>query len=92
MQPPSQTTNVHSEELDLAIHDMDSATAENEVQAILKRLPGILAVRIIQRGVWIRYNPGGINKDQIVTAIRQSGFRAATFQDSKTGAIGRSSQ
>jgi hypothetical protein len=81
-----------SEELDLMVPDMDSAETETSVQSVLQRLPGIQAVRIIQRGVWIRYNPLGINPDEICTAIRQSGFRASIFQDSLTGRTGISSQ
>ena len=71
---------------------MDSETAEAEVQTILKRLPGIESVRLVQRGAFVRYHSSEIDKDQICAAIRQSGFRASTFQDSKTGATGVSSQ
>ena len=82
----------HAEELDLAIPDMDSITAEAQVKEILEGLPGIHFVRLMGRGAFIRYNPTGIDKDQICTAIRRSGFRASTFQDSKSGATGLSSQ
>lgn len=80
------------EELDLAIPDMHDAAAETQVGASLKGLPGISFVRIVPRGAFVRYNPKGIDKDQICTAIRQAGFRASTYQDSKTGATGLSSQ
>jgi hypothetical protein len=79
-------------ELDLMIPDMDNEGAENEVRKVLERLPGIKYVRLVQRGALVRYNPGGIGPDEICTAIRQSGFRASTFQDSKTGRTGVSSQ
>ena len=82
----------HPEELDLMIPDMDSSVAEEQVKAILEKLPGVQAVRLVSGGAWIRYNPVGINKDEICTAIRQSGFRAATFQDSASGETGVSSQ
>ena len=81
-----------SEELDLMIPDMDTEKTEVEVKAALEKLPGIQAVRLVPRGAWIRYNPVGIGKDQICAALRQSGFRASTFQDSKTGKTGVSSQ
>ncbi|HYR59200.1 MAG TPA: hypothetical protein VEO95_11240 [Chthoniobacteraceae bacterium] len=81
-----------TEELDLMIPDMDTANLESKVKAILEMLPGIHSVRLIERGAFIRYNPLGIDKDEICTAIRQAGFRASTFQDSKTGATGISSQ
>jgi hypothetical protein len=92
-------TNDHSsdsaapaEELDLMIPDMDTEPGEERVKAILERLPGIQAVRLVQRGAWIKYNPVGISADEICTAIRQSGYRASTFQDSKSGKTGLSSQ
>lgn len=88
----AHSNSAPAEELDLMIPDMDSAETETSVQSVLQRLPAIQAVRIIQRGAWIRYNPLGISPDEICTAIRQSGFRASIFQDSKTGRTGVSSQ
>jgi hypothetical protein len=82
----------HAEELDLMIPDMDTDGAEVQVKGILERLPGIKYVRLVQRGALVRYNPAGIAPNEICTAIRQSGFRASTFQDSKTGKTGVSSQ
>jgi len=82
----------HAEELDLAIPDMDSKTAELAVKASLEQLPGIVSVRLMERGAFARYNPNVINKDQICTAVRQAGYRASVFQDSKTGQTGVSSQ
>ncbi len=81
-----------SEELDLMIPDMDSEAAELQVKGILENLPAIHAVRLMQRGAFIRYNPTVIGHEQICALIRQAGFRASTFQDSKTGKTGVSSQ
>ncbi len=80
------------QELDLMIHDMDTAADEAEVQKVLQGLPGIRAARIVQGGVWLRYNAAGITKEQICLALHQAGFRAGVFQDSKSGATGKSSQ
>jgi hypothetical protein len=80
------------EELDLMIPDMDTTRSEEQVKAVLEKLPGIRGVRLMERGAWIKYNPIGIGPDEICTAIRQSGFRASTFQDSMTGRTGVSSQ
>lgn len=74
------------------IHDMDTEGAELEVKGILEKLPGIESVRLMERGAFVHYNPLGISKDEICTAIRRGGFRASTFQDSKTGDTGKSSQ
>jgi hypothetical protein len=86
------TEHIHVEELDLAIPDMDSETAELAVKASLEQLPGIINVRLLERGAFARYNPNAIDKDQICTAVRQAGYHASIFQDSKTGKTGRSSQ
>ena len=84
--------SLHPEELDLAIPDMDTETAELAVKNSLAKLPGIVAVRLVQRGAFVRYNPLGITSSEICEAIRQAGFRASTFQDSKSGKTGLSSQ
>jgi hypothetical protein len=86
------TEHAHSEEVDLAIPDMDSNAAESAVKASLQGLPGIISVMLVGRGAFASYNPDAINKDQICAAIRQAGFRVSVFQDSKTGQTGRSSQ
>jgi hypothetical protein len=80
------------EELDLAIPDMDSETAELAVKASLEQLPGIVSVRLLERGAFARYNANVITKDQICIAVRQAGYRASVFQDSKSGHTGLSSQ
>ena len=79
-------------ELDLVIHDMDRPAHETTVQKILGGLPGIRAARIVQGGVWLRYNAPSISKEQICAALHKAGFRAGVFQDSKSGATGKSSR
>jgi copper chaperone CopZ len=86
------TEHIHAEELDLAIPDMDSETAELAVKTSLQNLPGIIRVLLVGRGAFAHYDPNAINKDQICSAIRQAGYRASVFQDSKTGQTGLSSQ
>jgi copper chaperone CopZ len=87
-----KTDYPNAEELDLAIPDMDTETAEIAVKKSLEKLPGIITVRLVERGAFARYNPNVINQDQICIAVRQAGYRASIFQDSKTGRTGRSSQ
>jgi hypothetical protein len=87
-----KTEKPHPEELDLAIPDMDTETAEMNVKASLEQLPGMITVRLMERGAFARYNPNVINKDQICIAVRQAGYRASIFQDSKSGQTGLSSQ
>lgn len=76
------------EELDLAIADMDTASAQQRAQGVLEQLPGIRAVRLVESGAWISYQPRGIAPGEIVNALRQSGFRASVFQSSETGKTG----
>jgi len=87
-----KTEPIHAEELDLAIPDMDTETAEIAVQHALEKLPGIINVRLMERGAFARYNPNVITQDQICIAVRHAGFRASIFQDSKSGRTGLSSQ
>lgn len=86
------TEHIHPEELDLSIPDMDSETAELAVKASLEQIPGMISVRLVERGAFVHYNPNAIDKDQICAAVRQAGYRPSIFQDSKTGQVGRSSQ
>jgi copper chaperone CopZ len=82
-----KTEYIQAEDLDLAIPDMALT-----VKASLQNLPGIISVLVAGRGAFVRYNPRAINRDQICAAIRQVGYRASVFQDSKTGQTGQSSQ
>ena len=80
------------EELDIMIHNMHSSTQEEEVKKILGGILGVHSARIVQGGVWLRYNAHSITKEQISAALHQAGYRAAVFQDSKSGHLGKSSQ
>ena len=80
------------EEVDFAIPDMDSITAEAQVAGLLQDVPGIVHARLSGRGAFIRYRPDIIDHERICALIRQGGFRASTFQDSATGDTGVSSQ
>jgi hypothetical protein len=86
------STPLPVEELDLAIPDMDSEVAETQVAKLLKDTPGIVQVRLMERGAFVRYRQGVIDHKQICTLIRNAGFRASTFQDSESGETGVSSQ
>ncbi len=81
-----------TQELDLAIPDMDTQAAESEVAAVLKNLPGVIQVRLFSRGAFIRYREGATSPAMLCESIHRAGFRASVFQDSATGKTGRSSQ
>jgi hypothetical protein len=78
-------------ELDLAIADMVTQEQRVRASSILHDLPGVLAVRIQERGAWLSYRPTAISKEQICEALHRVGFRASTFQDSITGKTGSAS-
>lgn len=79
------------EELDIAIPDMLTESDEKKAGNTLRRLPGIGGVRVIQRGALVSYRAASITKDEICHALRELGFRASVFQDSKTGQLGHTS-
>ncbi len=81
---------INWQELDLVIHNMDSATSEREVEKILKTMigMGIETARIMDEGVWLRYDPARLTKETICQTLHQSGFRAGVFQDSYSGKTG----
>ncbi len=83
--------NAINEEVDLAIPNMHSPEDEARAGQILRELPGVTGVRLVQRGAWISYRPATITHDAICAALRKVGFRANTFQDSATGEVGASS-
>jgi hypothetical protein len=82
---------VTNEEVDLAIPNMHSPADESRAGKILKGLPGVTSVRLVQRGAWVSYHPQTITHSGICNALRRFGFRASTFQDSATGVTGLTS-
>jgi hypothetical protein len=92
MNKPTDSNPDPVAELDLAIPDMNDEDDEKQVGALLKGIKGIQFVRIMPRGAFVRYQPDAITGDAIVAGLHHGGFRASTFQDSKTGKTGKSSQ
>ncbi len=83
--------NATLEELDLAIPDMHSTGDELKAGRILRELPGVSNVRLVARGALLRYRASTISREQICDTLHHAGFRATTFQDSASGAVGKSS-
>jgi hypothetical protein len=81
----------HLEELDLSVPDMRFPEEERQVEALLRGLPGVTSILIVQSGVWIAYRPTTITPAQILASLHAAGFRASTFQDSESGRTGSSS-
>jgi hypothetical protein len=76
---------VTNEEVDFSIPNMHSRDEEARAGRILRELPGVTGVRLVQRGAWVSYHPQSISHHRICDALRNGGFRASTFQDSATG-------
>jgi hypothetical protein len=58
------------------INDINSEVAQNTVRDAVKDLNGVRDVQFVGGGAIVTYNPLGITKEEICTAIRRSGYRA----------------
>ena len=75
-------------ELDIAVQNLDGDDQEKLAAATLQGLPGVGTVRILHRGIWLKYQPGVVSGEEVVTALREAGFDARLFQDAATGQVG----
>ena len=58
------------------INDINSEVAQNTVRDAVKDLNGVRDVQFVGGGAIVTYNPLGITKEEICTAIRRNGYRA----------------
>ena len=61
---------------EFGINDVDSEVARRAVSEAVKDLNGVRDVQFVGGGAIVTYNPLGISKEEICTAIRRSGYRA----------------
>ncbi len=73
------------EELDLAIVNMDLPDTEKRALLVLKGLPGVHGVRLIERGCWLQYDAARVTKERICQLLESAGLTVEVFQDSKSG-------
>ena len=64
------------EQVEFDINDINSEVAQNSVRDAVKDLNGVRDVQFVGGGAVVTYNPLGITKEEICTAIRRSGYRA----------------
>ena len=64
------------ERVEFDINDINSEVAQNTVRDAVKDLNGVRDVQFVGGGAIVTYNPLGITKEEICTAIRRSGYRA----------------
>jgi len=68
------------EQAEFDINDVDSEVAHRVVSEAVKNLNGVRDVRFVGGGAIVTYNPIGITKEEICTAIRRSGYRATEIE------------
>jgi hypothetical protein len=64
------------EQVEFDINDINSELAQNAVRDAVEDLNGVRDVQFVGGGAVVTYNPLGITKEEICTAIRRSGYRA----------------
>jgi hypothetical protein len=75
------------EQASFEINDADSEVAHNAIRDAVKDLNGVREVNFVGGGVIVTFNPIGIAKEEICTAIRRSGYRATEITSSPGGAV-----
>jgi hypothetical protein len=70
------------EQAEFDINDINSEVAQNTVLDAVKDLNGVREVQFVGGGAIVTYNPIGITKEEICTAIRRSGYRATEIRSS----------
>lgn len=64
------------ERVTFEINEVNSPEATQAVCEAVKGLNGVRDVQFMGAGALVTFNPLGITKDEICTAIRRSGYRA----------------
>lgn len=70
------------EQASFEINDADSEVAHTAIRDAVKDLNGVREVNFVGAGVIMTFNPIGITKEEICTAIRRSGYRATDITSS----------
>ena len=70
------------EQVEFDVNDADSDTAHRAVCDAVNWLNGVREMNFVGEGVIVTFNPLGITKEEICTAIRRSGYRATEITSS----------
>ena len=70
------------EQAEFDINDADSEVAHRAICDAVNGLNGVREVQFVGGGVIVTFNPIGITKEEICTAIRRSGYRATEITSS----------
>jgi copper chaperone CopZ len=68
------------EQVEFDINEINSEVAQNTVRDAVKDLNGVRDVQFVGGGAIVTYNPLGITREEICTAIRRSGYRATEIE------------
>lgn len=80
--------SAQTEEMDVAISNMESSDEEARAAHIVRGIAGVEAARILPRGIWMRYRPRDVTPGQIIEALIDEDFKATLVQDSASGETG----
>jgi hypothetical protein len=69
-------------QVEFDINDINSEVGRSALREALKDLNGVRDVQFGGGGAVVTYNPIGITKEEICTAIRRSGYRATEITTS----------
>jgi hypothetical protein len=67
------------EQVEFDVNDADSEPAHRAICDAVNGLNGVREVQFVDGGVVATFNPIGITKEEICTAVRRSGYRATSF-------------
>jgi hypothetical protein len=70
------------EQASFEMNEADSEVAHNAIRDAIKDLNGVRDISFVGGGVIVTFNPIGITKEEICTAIRRSGHRATEITSS----------
>ena len=70
------------EQVEFDINEADSEVAHTAIRESVKDLNGVREVQFVGGGAVVTFNPIGITKEEICTAIRRSGYRATEITSS----------
>jgi hypothetical protein len=77
-----ETDDPPLEQVEFDINDINSEAVQTAVRDAVKDLNGVRDVQFVGGGALVTYNPIGISKEEICTAIRRSGHRATEITSS----------
>jgi hypothetical protein len=70
------------EQVEFDVNDISSNEARRAICDAVKDVNGVRDVQFVSGGAIVTYNPIGITKEEICTAIRRSGHRATEITNS----------